>query len=331
MYLVHSYPLAVALCVVTMLCWGSWANTQKLTGRWRFELFYWDYVFGVMLLATVAAFTAGSLGTDGRGFLADVRQAAVGSLVSALLGGLVFNLANIMLVAAIDLAGMAVAFPVGIGLALVVGVIENQVAQPKGNTALIAVGVVLIAVAIVIDALAYRRLPGQGQGVSTKGLVLSVLCGLLMGSFYWLVKRSMSESLVELEPGKLGPYAAVFFFCLGILGSNLVFNHFIMARPINGAPVGWADYFQGTGRQHMLGIVGGVIWCIGTLLNIVASGVAGSAISYGLGQGATMIAAAWGVFVWREFRTAPPGTGRLLVLMFVSFLVGLSLLIVAGA
>jgi glucose uptake protein len=332
MFVVSSYPLAVALCAVTMLCWGSWANTQKAAGsQWRFELYYWDYVFGVVLLATISAFTLGSFGSAGRGFLEDADQAYFEFVLSALAGGVVFNLANILLVAAIAIAGMSVAFPVGIGLALVVGVGVNYVMEPKGNPVMLIAGVALVAAAIVLDAIAYRRTSGQSKGVSTKGLVLSLACGVLMGTFYLLVARTLApgDDPGELFGGHLSPYTAVYFFSLGILASNLIFNRVMMARPPVGEPVTWADYRKGTMRQHALGIVGGMIWCVGMTLSIIAAAPAGPAISYGLGQGATLVAAIWGVFVWKEFRNAPPGTNRLLRLMFLCFVVGLGLIVAA--
>jgi glucose uptake protein len=331
MFVLHSYAVAVMFCVVTMFCWGSWANTQKAAGSgWRFELFYWDYVFGVVLLMLLGAFTLGSTGaSEGRAFLADLRQADPGWLVSAVVGGVVFNAANILLVAAIDIAGMSVAFPVGIGLALVLGVLMNYWQQPTGQAGLLFSGVAFVAVAIVLDAIAYRRLPGQGKQLSAKGLTLAVLCGVLMGFFYWFVARGMSARFDVLEPGKMGPYTALLMFALGMLASNSVFNTFIMVKPINGSRLSLADYLRGTPRQHLLGILGGMIWGVGMSLNIIAAGQAGPSISYGLGQGATMVAALWGVFVWREFRTAPQGTSRLLALMFAAYFIGLALLIVA--
>jgi glucose uptake protein len=331
MFVLHSYAVAVAFCVVTMLCWGSWANTQKAAGsQWRFELFYWDYVFGVVLLMLLGAFTLGSTGgPEGRAFLADLRQADPGWLVSAAVGGVVFNAANILLVAAIDIAGMAVAFPVGIGLALVLGVLINYWQQPTGQAGLLFAGVAFVALAIVLDAVAYRRLPGQGKRVSAKGLTLALLCGLLMGFFYWFVARGMSQRFDVLEAGKLGPYTALLLFALGMLASNVVFNAFIMVKPFNGPPLTAADYFRGTVGQHLLGIIGGMIWGVGMSLSIIAAGQAGPSISYGLGQGATMVAALWGVFVWREFRAASGGTGLLLTLMFAAYFVGLALVIVA--
>lgn len=328
MFIVDSYAVAVALCFVTMLCWGSWANTQKLAGRqWRFELFYWDYAIGVVILSIAMALTLGSFGSEGRSFAADVDQAALGSIASAFLGGVVFNVANILLVAAIAIAGMAVAFPVGIGLALVIGVVVNYLATPVGDPGLLFGGVALVAVAILLDAAAYRRLPSAGEGVTRRGLVLSVLCGVLMGFFYRFVARSMSPDFAALEPGKLGPYSAVFFFSLGLLASNFILNTVMMKRPIQGEPLSMRQYFQGGPKLHAIGILGGAIWGVGMMLSILASGEAGFAISYGLGQGATLVAAIWGVFIWKEFKEAAPGTGRLILLMFLAYVAGLSLII----
>jgi len=313
-----------------MLCWGSWANTQKLAGKeWRFELFYWDYVVGVFLLSLVMELTLGSFGMQGRSFLVDIAQAQAGNLASAFLGGVIFNAANILLVAAIAIAGMAVAFPVGIGLALVLGVVVNYLASPIGNPVYLSAGVALVVAAILLDAVAYRRLPGQDQGAGTKGLALSVLCGILMGFFYRFVAQSMSLNFVDLEPGKLSPYSAVFIFSVGLLVSNLVFNTLIMKRPFVGRPVSFTEYFKGGAKLHWIGILGGAIWGVGMVFSIVASGQAGFAISYGLGQGATMVAAVWGVFVWKEFAEAPAGTNRLILLMFLGYLAGLILIILS--
>jgi glucose uptake protein len=332
MVIVEHYSVAVVLCIVTMLCWGSWANTQKLAGKtWRFELFYWDYVLGVLVAAILFAFTLGSSGAAGRPFLADLRQAAPGALGSAFLGGIVFNAANILLVAAIALAGMAVAFPVGIGMALVLGVIVNYVAQPAGRPVMLFAGVALVAAAIVLDAVAYRRLPGQTAKNATLGLALSIICGLLMGFFYRFVAAAMAPDFTAMEPGKVGPYTAMVLFAAGLAASNFVFNTILMRRPVSGEPLAPAAYFRGTARDHFWGVAGGLIWAAGMTLSIIAFGVAGPAISYGLGQGATMVAAAWGVFVWREFAAAPEGTATLLGLMFACFLAGLALIIAAGA
>ena len=335
MVVVASYTVAVLMCVVTMLCWGSWANTQKLASKeWRFQLYYWDYAIGVLLLALVLAFTMGSTGSAGRGFLADLQQAGGSAIGSALLGGVVFNVANILLVAAIDIAGMAVAFPIGIGIALVQGVIVNYWAEPKGNPVLLFSGVGLIAVAIIVNAVAYKSLPAQGQKTTGKGIVISVVAGVLMGFFYRFVAASMSKISEEgqlTEAGKLSPYTAVVFFSLGLFVSNFLWNTIIMKKPLVGEPVPFGDYFsKGNPRLHLIGILGGVIWSIGMSFSILASSQAGYAISYGLGQGATLVAAFWGVFIWKEFKAAPRETNKLLGIMFASYVVGLGLIIIAN-
>jgi glucose uptake protein len=329
MIIVQSYALAVAMCFVTMLCWGSWANTQKLAGKeWRFQLYYWDYAIGVLLLALILALTMGSTGETGRSFVADLQQAAAGSLISALLGGVVFNIANLMLVAAIDIAGMAVAFPIGIGLALALGVITNYVATPVGNPVLLSIGVAGVLLAVLVDALAYRRLPAKGPKTTARGIVVSIVAGLLMGFFYRFVAASMSSDFANLEAGKLSPYTAVVVFSAGLFVSNFLWNTLLMARPLTGDPVPFADYFRkGNVRLHVVGIIGGIIWSLGMSFSIIASGAAGFAISYGLGQGATMVAAFWGVFVWKEFKEAPTGTNRMLAMMFAAYAAGLCLII----
>ena len=331
MTVVESYAVAVAMCVMTMLCWGSWANTQKLASKeWRFELFYWDYAIGVLLFALVLAFTLGSTGTAGRPFLEDMAQAERGALVSAFVGGVVFNLSNILLVAAIDIAGMAVAFPIGVGLALVLGVITNYRANPVGDPVLLFGGVALVVAAILLSATAYRRLPSKGQRTTGKGIVLSVVAGLLMGFFYRFVAASMSTDFINLEPGKLSPYSAIVMFSVGLLASNFLWNTLFMKKPFVGEPVPFSDYFsKGSPRLHAIGLLGGGIWNLGMSLSIIAAGAAGFAISYGLGQGATLVAALWGVFIWKEFKGAPAGTNVLLGLMFAAFVAGLTMIVAA--
>ena len=331
MVVVESYIVALIMCFVTMLCWGSWANTQKLaTKEWRFQLFYWDYAIGVLFLALILAFTMGSMGTDGRSFLTDLGQADSSALLSAFIGGIVFNLANILLVAAIDIAGMAVAFPVGIGLALVIGVITNYMAVPVGDPILLFIGVALVTVAIIVDALAYKKLPSDGSKSITKGLVLSIIAGIAMGFFYRFVAASMSTDFVNPEVGLLTPYTAVVVFSVGLLLSNFVWNTIVMAKPFVGEPVPFRDYFtKGNTKLHLIGILGGMIWSLGMAFSIIASGAASFAIAYGLGQGATMVAAFWGVFVWKEFKGAPVGTNKLLTMMFLFFITGLILIILS--
>ena len=328
MFILESYSVAVFFCFITMLCWGSWANTQKLAEKsWRFELFYWDYVVGILLMSLLFAFTLGSTGEEGRSFTSDLAQANGTSIRSALLGGAIFNLANILLIAAISIAGMSVAFPVGIGIALIWGVVDNYVKVPTANPTLIFSGVALIAVGIVVNAIAYKKLAVNTQKVSTKGLVISMIAGILMAQFYGFVVDGMTLNFTSPESGKLTPYSAIFLFSCGIFLSNIVFNSMLMRMPVQGKPVNYGDYLKGASKSHLMGILGGVIWCIGMSFSIIASDKAGPAISYGLGQGAVLIAAIWGVFIWKEFKAAPSGTNSLLYIMFICFFTGLSLIV----
>jgi glucose uptake protein len=330
MFVVENYGFAILLCVITMLCWGSWANTTKLTDKsWRFELFYWDYGIGILLCTLLLAFTLGSYGTEGRAFLEDMKQADSNNIFSALAGGVIFNLANILLVAAIAIAGMSVAFPVGIGIALVLGVIVNYISNPQGNPMLIFGGVGLIVVAILLNARAYQKLQTNAGKVSKKGLILSVVSGLLMGLFYKYVAVSMVSDFSMPEAGKLTPYTALFIFAVGVVMSSFLFNAIQMKYPFVGNPVSSSDYFTGNRKDHLVGILGGVIWSIGMSLSIIASGKAGPAISYGLGQGATVVAAIWGIYVWKEFAKAPKGTKPLLNFMLLVYMAGLTMIIIS--
>jgi glucose uptake protein len=331
MFIVENYGLAIILCVITMLCWGSWANTTKLTSKtWRFELFYWDYGIGILLTTLLLAFTLGSNGSEGRSFMNDINQADNSNMLSAFIGGVIFNLANILLVAAIGIAGMSVAFPVGIGIALVLGVIVNYISNPQGNPVLIFGGVALIALAIILNAGAYQKLQTNSTtGVSKKGLILSVVSGCLMGLFYKYVAVSMVGNFNLPEAGKLTPYTALVIFAVGIVVSSFLFNSIQMRFPFVSTPVSFGDYFKGKIKDHGIGILGGVIWSIGMSLSIIASGKAGPAISYGLGQGATVVAALWGIYVWKEFDKAPPGTKSLLNTMLLIYMAGLAMIIVS--
>lgn len=330
MFIPQSYSLAIILCVVTMLCWGSWGNTQKLAKSWRFELYYWDYVLGILIFSVLLGLTLGSSGEHGRGFIEDIGQADSHNILNAALGGVIFNASNILLVAAMSIAGMAVAFPVGVGIALALGVIINYVFAPQGDPALLFSGVALIVLAIILDAVAYKKHSTSLKRVSGKGIFLSVAAGVLMALFYRFVASSMATSFEVPEAGKLTPYSAVFFFAIGVLVSNFLFNYLIMKRPFEGQPLSFSDYAKGSFSVHLTGLLGGVIWNLGMAMSIIASGKAGFAISYGLGQGATLVAALWGVFIWKEFRGASKQVNMLILLMFLAYMGGLAFLIYAG-
>jgi glucose uptake protein len=332
MFIIETYSVAVLFCIITMLCWGSWANTQKIAGtRWRFEYFYWDYVIGIVLVSLLMALTLGSTGDSGRSFLADLKQADTKNLLGAFVGGIVFNAANILLVAAISIAGMAVAFPIGIGLALILGVLINYQASQKGNFTFLLIGVLLVAAAIVLNASAYGKVNKAAKASPKKGIYLALAAGLLMSFFYRFIAASMDlENFHQPAAGKMTPYTAVFIFSLGILASNLLFNSILIKRPLSGEPGTYRQYFSGAFKLHLPGLIGGLIWGVGNSFNLIAAGKAGAAVSYGLGQGATLVAALWGVFVWKEFKGGNRTVSSMLVAMFACFVCGLALIIYAG-
>lgn len=333
MFIVENYFVAVLFCVITMFCWGSWANTQKLAyGKWKYELFYWDYVLGIFIFSLVAAFTLGSWGKSGRSFLTDLLQVSSANMISAFIGGIIFNLANILLTTAIAIAGMSVAFPVGIGIALILGVVVNFFLAEKGDPITLFVGVLMVAFAIILNAIAYRSGKAGTPKVGTKGILLSVIAGILMSQFYRFVAAGMDlNDFVNPAAGKMTPYTACVIFSIGILVSNILFNTIMMEKPMEGPPIKYAEYFKGRISLHFVGLLGGSIWALGNLFNLIAAGKAGPAVSYGLGQGATLIAAIWGVFVWKEFKNASPQVVRLLAGMFIFFIAGLGLIIASGA
>lgn len=333
MFIVQSYPLAVFLTFITMLCWGSWGNTQKLAGKtWRFELFYWDYVMGVLLLSLIMAFTLGSIGGSGRSFIPDIIQVQSNYFLSALLGGAIFNLSNILLSASISIAGLAVAFPLGVGLALVLGVFVNYISTPKGDPVMLFIGVGLVVAAMVLNAVAYSKLgAADEQKNQRKGMILAVVAGVLMSTFFRFIAASMDlNNFASPEAGKMTPYTAMFVFALGVFLSNFIINTIVMKKPFVGAPTTYREYFSGSLKTHAVGILGGLIWGTGNLFSLIAAEKAGAAISYGLGQGATMVAAFWGVFIWKEFKGGPKINNVLLTMMFVLFIAGLGLIIYAG-
>jgi glucose uptake protein len=326
MFLPETYQTALFLMILSMLCWGSWANTLKLCPRFRFQLFYWDYAIGLFAGAILWGITAGSMGHAGLPFLTAIANTPLHAILWAAAGGVIFNVANLLLVAAIDVAGLAVAFPIGIGLALIVGAISSYLVSPAANPLLLFGGVALVTVAIVLDAAAYRQRESEAKATTTRGIVLSLIAGLLMGSFYPLVAHAMSGT--PGQPGLTGPgpYAVALFFAIGVLVSTIPANFLLMARPLDGKPpVDGAEYWKAPFTWHLAGTLGGAIWSTGAVANFVASGAhfVGPAVSYSIGQGATMISACWGVFVWNEFAGSPRSAKLLLFLMFLCFLLGL--------
>lgn len=335
MFIINSYLLAVVFCFITMMCWGSWGNTQKLAAKsWRYELFYWDYVIGMVLFSLLICFTMGSFGSEGRPFVEDIAQVSLKNVGSIILGGIIFNASNILLSASTSIAGMAVAFPLGVGLSLVLGTIINYIGAPKGDPVILFLGVALIVVAIICNGIASGKVQQNNEEQKKdgkKGIILAVVAGILMAFFYRFVAAAMDlDNFAAPAAGKATPYTAIFIFSLGVLLSNFLFNTLVMKRPFVGEPVSYKEYFKGNGKTHLVGMLGGAIWCLGTAFSYIASGKAGAAISYALGQGAPMIAAIWGVFIWKEFKGAKKNVYWLLGLMFLFFITGLGCIIVSG-
>ena len=319
MFTPHTLGIALFMMITSAICWGSWANTYKGVKNYRFELFYWDYAVGIFLISLILAFTMGSTGNDANSFLNNVRSADTNNIVSTMVGGAIFNLANLLLVAAIDMAGLAIAFPVAIGIALVVGVISSYAIQMRGNAPLLAAGVVCALIAVVLDGKAYGSLAIAGRSVSKKSIVVCVVSGVLMGLWAPFVARAMTHG------NTLGPYSIAVFLTLGALLSCLIWNVYFMRKPLVGEPVSFAGYFSGPMSGHVLGLLGGFIWGVGMVFNLVAASFTGVAISYAIGQSAPMVAALWGVFAWKEFAGAPDKAKMYLALMFVFYCLGILL------
>lgn len=338
MILIHNYAIAVSFFVITMFCWGSWSNTQKMAAKkWRFELFYWDFAIGLMLSALIGALTFGSMGSEGRTFAQDLLQADPFSIFYAMLGGVVWNAGNLLLVAAIAVAGMSVGFPIGGGMAWVLGILINMLlvfldkGNLGGNPVLLIPGIVLIITAIYLSMLSFKRLANQQKKPSAKGIVLSVAAGLLIAFFYGLVVKSLDHTYVVGGTGTLTPFSGVFFFALGAFVTTPLFNGLFMRFPVEGEKVSMNDYFRGSLSSHIAGLMGGLIWMTGMMLSFMAAGAANPAISYALSNAAPVVAILWGVFIWKEFKAAPKGTNTLLVSMFSMFILALILITISNS
>lgn len=320
MYTPHSLEIALLMMITSAVCWGSWANTFKGVKNYRFELFYWDYALGIFLISLILAFTMGSTSpNDPASFLNNVRSSDGSNIVYMLIAGAIFNLANLLLVAGIDMAGLAVAFPVSIGIALVVGVVSSYALQPRGNLALLAGGVACAVVAVILDGKAYGSLVSAGRSISKKSIVTCIVSGILMGSWAPFVTRAMTHG------NPLGPYSTAVFLTLGALLSCSIWNVYFMKKPLVGEPVSFSGYFSGPAAGHVLGLLGGGIWGLGMVFNLVAASFTGVAISYAIGQSAPMVAALWGVLAWKEFKGASGKAYAYLGFMFVFYVLAIVL------
>lgn len=320
MFVPTAFHTALLMTILSTVCWGSFANTFKGTKNYRFELYYWDYAIGIFLIALLLAFTMGSAAGGPHAFLANVRVADGINLFYAALGGFIFNIANTLLVAGIEIVGLAIAFPVSIGIALVEGVVLSYALQPRGNPWLLTAGIVMAVIALVLVGKSYGALRTGQKQIPQRGVVVCIVSGVLMGIFAPFVTRAMTRGAT------LTPYTTAVFLTLGALICCFVFNPILMRKPITGTPVPMKEYFRAPAAYHGLGLLGGAIWGCGTVFNFVAASLVGVAISYAIGQASPMVACLWGVFVWKEFRGANVRAKSYLAAMFAAYAFALVLI-----
>lgn len=312
------------MTILSAICWGSFANTFKGTKNYRFELYYWDYAIGIFLIAIILALTMGSFAGGPTAFLANMREADGMDLFYAGLGGFIFNIANVLLIAGIEMVSMAVAFPLSIGIALAEGAILAYALQPKGNATLLGIGVLMSVIAVIFVGKAYGALRSGGEPISRKGVIVCIISGLLMGTWAPFVTLAMTRGEHTLTP-----YTTTVFLTLGAFLCCFVFNIILMRKPIIGTPVAGRDYFRTSAKYHALGLLGGAIWGTGMAFNLVAGSAVGVSISYAIGQASPMVACLWGVFVWHEFRGANAKAKGYLAAMFAAYI--LAIILIASA
>jgi glucose uptake protein len=333
MFVPASFSAALLMTILCTCCWGSFANTFKLTKNYRFELYYWDYGLGIFVISLAFAFTLGSSGGGLFSFVPNMRQADAILLFYAALGGFIFNIANVLLVAGIEMVGLAIAFPLSIGIALVEGTVLSYLTHPQGSAKLLAAGVFMALLAVIFIGLAYAARGSGGLVTSRKGTMVCVVSGLLMGVFAPAITKAMQgnhpDASLLVPVGALSPYTAAVFMTLGAFLCCFVFNPILMRRPLVGAPVSMSGYFAAPAGYHVLGLLGGAIWGTGTVLNFVAGRFVGLPISYAIGQASPMIATLWGVLAWHEFRGARRKSWLYLAAMFIAYLLALGLIALA--
>jgi glucose uptake protein len=340
MILPGSYLFTIFILTLGLLCWGAWANTFKAVGKWRFELYCFDFAIGVFLAALLAALTVGSMGWDGFSFLDDVRNAGKRQDLFAFLAGAMFNLGNMLLLGAISLTGLSVALPVGAGLGLVVAVIWSYSSHPAGSPVFLGLGSLSIVIASGLAAAAFwihseavkkeeaaSPSPLKGKRAKKasplKGLIIAVIAGLVLGSFHPLVELAQ-----DVNTG-LGPYALAFVFALGVITTTFVYNLFLMNLPLQGNPLDLGEYLKGNARQHVLGIAGGAMWSIGSVASLVAARAEGAAqagpvLNYAMSQSAPLLTILCGLFYWKEFSEAEGPVKTMFFIMLVFLATGIA-------
>lgn len=329
---VDNYILGLLCCIYCCICWGSWSNTQKIVvnKKWTAELYYWDFSLGHFLIGVLGALTLGSLGSDGLTFIENLSQIDASSVLFAMLGGIVWNMANVFLSSAIAVAGMSVAFPIGGGIGWIGGIMFNFILiliageEYSGDVLLLWSGVAVIVVAMYLNAKSYGLQTEEKKGNSTKGILLSVASGIGFMFFYGLVARAISPEYITGGMGNMTPYTAVFFFGLGAFLSTPILNSIAMKHPsLGGKPKKMSDYFSGSWKTHMVGMAGGLIWMSGMVVSFMGSNAANPAISYALSNASPVIAIIWGYYIWKEFNKSPHLSVIYIKTSFILFIIGL--------
>jgi len=329
MFVPSTFTAALLLTIFSTICWGSFANTAKGTRNYRFELYYWDYGLGIFLGSLLYAFTLGSTDAGPTSFLPNLHQATTAALVYAAVGGFVFNIANVLLIAAIEIVGLAIAFPLAIGIALVEGTVLSYLIHPSGNPTYLFAGVAMALVAVIFIGFGYAA-RGGGAVPTRKGILICLISGVLMGSWAPALTKALTgtgiPSGTAVNIGALSPYSGAVFMTLGAFLCCFVFNPILMRKPLVGEPITMQGYVAAPKIYHFWGLLGGLIWGTGTVFNLVAGGKVGVPISYAIGQASPMVATLWGVFVWKEFAGANPKAKAYLAAMFLSYILALVLI-----
>jgi len=342
MILPQTHSLAVLLMIASVLCWGLWANTFKMGGKRRFELYYFDFAIGLGLAALILGLTVGNLGFDGFSLEDDLMHAGKREWLYALVAGVLFNFANELLVGAISVAGMATAFPVGLGVALVMGSLLNQAARAGGSAALLILGCGMVTGAVALASgshavMASLRREQQARAgktkdtrrrLSLKGVYLALASGVFLGTLFPLVQKAQDPDV------GLGPYSTALILGIGVVLSTCVFNMFFLNLPVEGEPLEIWDYFKVKPTKHLLGMLGGALWASGAVANFVAStGTPDVQVApnlcYFAAQGSALVAAFCGLAFWREHRGADIRVRVMTLLMFLLYGGGLALILMA--
>jgi glucose uptake protein len=350
MILPASQAATLALLVISLVCWGTWANTLKMAGKWRFELYYYDFALGFAVLAVLAAFTGGSLNSNELTFQENLLITGYRNMAFGIAAGVIFNLGNMLLAASIAVAGLALAFTFTFATALVVSTAWSLIFEASSGILLSICGVGLLLAALVTGAAAYSKYlisraeaarrdvpqmdprdkrtkssPSRGPALA---ITLGAVGGIALGLF-----RPLLDAGSQGEGG-VAPYGLSLLFASGIMLSTIILGPFFFNFPVTGDPIGLSDYFKGTGKQHTLGFLGGAIAGAALLTGMLALSAPSAARiaalpSYALSQGAPVLAVAWGLFVWREFKSAAERSALLLRIMWILLAIGVGLLAVA--